>query len=108
MCHLSAIADNVLVVLVAIEAVWLAIVVLSLPSRGREEALFAFPTTSHTRWLMGIVNASHVTLDLPTPTWYARLIDAFMLRWSLWLLRRRRAIGAIGAFRMQWILRRRG
>jgi hypothetical protein len=105
--HLSSIADSVVIVLVAIETIRTAIVVLSLPSRGREETLLALSATSYTWWIMGIINTSHVTLYLSTPTWYARLVDSFVLRRRLWLLllARGRATGSIGTLRMQWILR---
>ena len=107
MCHLSSIADSVIIVLVAIEAVRSAVVMLALPSRGREETFLAFSATTYTWWVMRVVNASHITLYLPTPTWYARLVDPLVLRCRLWLLllSRRRAAGSIGAFGIQWILR---
>jgi hypothetical protein len=86
MCHLSSIADSVIIILVAIETVRPALVMLALPSRGREETFLAFSATSYTWWVMRVVNASHVTLYLSTPTWYTRLVDPLVLRCRLWLL----------------------
>jgi len=103
MGHLSSIADNVVVVLVAVEAVGTLVIVLPLSSRRREETLFTLSSTSYTRWFVGVVDASHVTLDLSTPTWNTRLVDSFMLRASRRLLAR--SPRAIGTVRMQWILR---
>ena len=100
MCHLSAIANGIIIVLVAIETVRSAIIMLALSSCSGEETLLALPATAYTRWIVGIVDAAHITLHLSTPTWYTGLIDALVLRCSLRLLGRRRAAGSIGALRM--------
>lgn len=85
---------------------------LALSSGRREETLLALSATSYTWWVVRIVYTSHITLNLSTPTWYARLVDAFVLRRSLWLLllllSGRRAAGSIRALWMQWILGRCG
>jgi len=107
--HLSSIADGIIVVLIAIQAVRSTVLVLALSSRSREETLLALSATSYTWWVVRIINTSHITFHLPPPTWYACLINAFVLRcaWGLLLLSRRRAVGSIGALSMQWVLRSR-
>ena len=107
MHHLSSIADSIVIVLIAIQAVRSTILVLALPPRGREVTILALSATSYTWWVVRIIYTSHVTFHLPSPTWYACLINAFVLRGALGLLllSRRRAVGSIGTLCMQWVLR---
>ena len=80
MYHLSSIANDVIVAeLISVEAVVSPIICLPLPSRRREEALLAFSSTSHTWRIARVIYAAQIAFDLPAPTWYACLIDPFVL-----------------------------
>ena len=78
---------------------------LPLPSRRREEALFAFSSASHTGRIAGIVDAPQVAFHLAPTTWYASLIDSLVLwRLSLGLWGSGGCAGTIGTVSMQRIL----
>ena len=72
---LASISNNVLV-----GVAYFAVVGLALPARGAEETLFAFPSASHARRVMRVVNATKVASHLSSTARYAGLVDALVAR----------------------------
>lgn len=77
MYSLASIADNIVVVVCCPLVV--VVVRLSLAASGTEIALLGFTAAAGARWIVGVVDCAKIAPNLATTTWYAGLVNSFML-----------------------------
>lgn len=92
---LPAVADDVLVESRVLQGIG-SVLVLALTTGSAEEAVFALSTASYAGRIMGIVDATEVAADFPTPAGDACLINALVLGRLLRRLRGRAGSGCRG------------